>query len=97
MPANQFQGAGNLYSTPGTELRVSANAGVAPIDFSTIDPTLADRIGLFFGKEVRGALIEVGGEQGPGRAGDQRDPSGAAEDSERLPALHRPPVPELFA
>src|SRR3954471_18383711 len=29
------------------------------------DAGLVDRIGLFFGKEVREALIEVGGEQGP--------------------------------
>jgi hypothetical protein len=39
MPANQFQGAGNLYSTPGTHLQVSANAAAGPIEFDNIDPS----------------------------------------------------------
>jgi hypothetical protein len=39
MPANQFQARGNIYATPGTGFQVSANAGVAPIQFDNIDPS----------------------------------------------------------
>src|SRR5689334_23740913 len=36
LPANQFQGRGVLFSTPGTGFQVSANAGVAPIEFDNL-------------------------------------------------------------
>jgi len=36
MPANQFLGRGVLFSTAGTGFQVSANAGVAPIEFDNL-------------------------------------------------------------
>ena len=42
LPANFFNvnsPRGVVFSTPGTGFQVSANAGVAPVDFGNIDPT----------------------------------------------------------
>ena len=44
MPGNQFQARGNLYTTPGTGLQLSGNAGVGPVDFSDVD---ASYLGTF--------------------------------------------------
>ena len=44
LPANFFNvnsPRGVIFSTPGTGFQVSANAGVAPIDFANIDPSYA--------------------------------------------------------
>ena len=50
LPANFFNvnsPRGVVFSTPGTGFQVSANAGVAPIEFDNIDPSYSATFGVF--------------------------------------------------
>ncbi len=50
LPANFFNSTsprGVVFSTPGTGFQVSANAGVAPVEFDNINPTYSSTFGVF--------------------------------------------------
>lgn len=50
LPGNFFNvnsPRGAVFSTPGTGFQVSANSGVAPINFSNIDPNYSSTFGVF--------------------------------------------------
>jgi hypothetical protein len=55
MPANQFQGLGNLYSTPGTALQLNAddnNPTLTPVDYAHIDPSYLGTFAPFTGQRM---------------------------------------------
>ena len=45
-----------MFSTPGTGFQVSANAGVAPIEFDNLDPTYSGTFGVFSAQKLFTAL-----------------------------------------
>jgi hypothetical protein len=47
---------GTVFSTPGTGFQVSANAGVAPIEFDNIDPTYSSTFSTFSPQRLFTAL-----------------------------------------
>lgn len=50
LPGNFFNTTsprGAVFSTPGTGFQVSANAGIAPIEFDNINPTYSSTFGVF--------------------------------------------------
>jgi hypothetical protein len=59
LPANFFNvnsPRGVVFSTPGTGFQVSANAGVAPVDFGTIDPSYTSTFAPFSPQRLFTAL-----------------------------------------
>jgi hypothetical protein len=50
LPANFFNSnspRGAVFATPGSAVQVSANAGAAPVEFETIDPSYSGTFGVF--------------------------------------------------
>lgn len=50
LPANFFNvnsPRGAVFATPGTGFQVSANSGIAPIEFGNIDPTYSSTFSVF--------------------------------------------------
>lgn len=47
---------GAVFSTPGTGFQVSANAGVAPVEFDNINPTYSSTFGVFSAQRIFTAL-----------------------------------------
>ena len=47
LPLDQFRGRGALFSTPGRGVRVSANQGIAPVEFDELDRRSSSRFATF--------------------------------------------------